>query len=53
MTPYWALCGLLERYVHLKTQNSGRSTDGEPVTYEPSMAERFPLTAHILPGRKA
>jgi len=53
MTPYWALCGLLERYVHLKTQNSVRSTDGEPVTYEPSMAERFPLAAHILPGRKA
>jgi hypothetical protein len=47
MSPYWALCGLLERYVHLKLQNRGQ------VIYEAeevSLVERFPLAAHILPG---
>jgi O-antigen ligase len=49
MAPYWALCGLLERYIHLKMRNVGTA----PVTDEgPSLAERFPLAAYIQPGRK-
>jgi O-antigen ligase len=51
MAPYWALCGLLERYIHLKMQ-AGPRIDGEPVAPEPSIVDRFPLAAHILPGRR-
>ncbi len=48
MAPYWALCGLLERYVRLRMQNA----DGGPkAEAEPSLVERFPLAAHIEPGR--
>jgi hypothetical protein len=50
MAPYWALCGLLERYIHLKLQNAGQAP--KPEAIRPSLAERFPLAAHILPGRR-
>jgi O-antigen ligase len=50
MTPYWALCGLLERYTHLKKVKPPAPVGGEPVV-EPSIVDRFPLAAHILPGR--
>ena len=50
MAPYWALAGLLERYIHLKVQGAGET----PVMPEgPSLLERFPLAAHILPGRRS
>ncbi len=48
MSPYWALAGLLERYVALKNQDDGgavaRADEG------PKLSERFPLAAHIRPG---
>ena len=50
MTPYWALCGLLERYTHLKMAKPAAPVGGEPVI-ETSIVDRFPLAAHILPGR--
>jgi O-antigen ligase len=48
MAPFWALCGLLERYVILKTQ----ATAAQPVEVAttPSMTDRFPLAAYISPG---
>ena len=50
MAPYWALCGLLERYTHLKMRSSGEEPKlGKSAD---SMAERFPLAAYIAPGRK-
>jgi O-antigen ligase len=50
MAPYWALCGLLERYVYLKE----RSADSGPTEpeIEPTLAERFPLASYIEPGRR-
>jgi hypothetical protein len=49
MAPYWAMCGLLERYIHLKKMNTGQAVvETRPMTF----AERFPLAAHILPGRR-
>ena len=48
MGPYWALCGLLERYTILKQGGAGQSV---PQTKPPSLVERFPLAAHILPGK--
>jgi O-antigen ligase len=52
MGPYWALCGLMERYTHLLMARAkvGVSADPRP-TAEPSLVARFPLAAHILPGR--
>jgi len=49
MAPYWALCGLLERYVLLKLQKAGQAPREST---EPSLVERFPLAAHIAPGRR-
>jgi O-antigen ligase len=50
MSPFWALCGLLERYVYLKQGNVGQTViETRPLTF----AERFPLAAHILPGKRA
>jgi O-antigen ligase len=49
MGPYWALCGLLERYTLL---NAGGAEKQAAAPREPSIAERFPLMAHILPGRR-
>lgn len=48
MVPYWALLGLLERLTYLRTHRG----DGPAVIVrEATLAERFPLAAHILPGR--
>jgi O-antigen ligase len=55
MGPYWALAGLLERYVQLKNQRLARGAgDTAPEADDPErrMLQRFPLSAHILPGRK-
>ncbi len=48
MGPYWALCGLLERYVQMKTR--GASDDGEDKPLPPrhaDLVERFPLAAYL------
>jgi O-antigen ligase len=50
MAPFWAMSGLLERYVHLKLQGAQRAPVEENA--EASLAQRFPLAAHILPGRR-
>lgn len=50
MAPYWALCGLLERYIHLKMQSGGKAAaPEEPVS---GISQRFPLAAYINPGRR-
>jgi hypothetical protein len=50
MGPYWALCGLLERYTHLlMMRNKAVVVDAPPPA--PTLIERFPLAAHIMPGR--
>ncbi|MGZ3438779.1 MAG: O-antigen ligase family protein, partial [Polyangia bacterium] len=49
MAPYWALAGLLERYIHLKKLNV------VPAHSEPRVAtlvERFPLAVHTQPDRR-
>ena len=38
MAPYWALCGLLERYVHLKALNRGE----QPVAMPTQASMRLP-----------
>ena len=53
MAPYWALCGLLERYVHLKMQSADDSAGPTIEVLEPSIEERFPLQIHIEPGRRS
>jgi hypothetical protein len=50
MGPYWALCGLLERYAHLKMMGLNKTGADAPPP-EPSLVDRFPLAAHILPGK--
>jgi hypothetical protein len=50
MGPYWALAGLLERYTHLLMMRAGKSTDEAPPP-APSLVDRFPLAAHIMPGK--
>jgi hypothetical protein len=50
MAPYWALCGLLERYIRLKMQSRGEAP--KPETPSDAMAARFPLASYIVPGRK-
>lgn len=59
MAPYWALSGLLERYVHLKKQGSDPAPGSPPsgiarrvVLEDDSLASRFPLAAYIAPGRR-
>lgn len=51
MAPFWALCGLLERYVILRSQSAGQAPQSSPAP-EPSLVERFPLAAHISPGQR-
>ncbi len=48
MAPYWALCGLLERYIHLKMMQTDVR---KPVHRDAKIDDKFPLAAHILPGR--
>jgi len=50
MAPYWALAGLLERYVHLRIQRAGDAA-AEPA--KPPLADRFPLAAHVPGGRQS
>jgi len=40
---YWALCGLMERYIKFKMQ--GKADAEKPS--EPTMADRFPLAAYL------
>lgn len=47
MAPYWALSGLLERYIHLKRRNAG-----VVLATADTIASRFPLAALIAPGRR-
>lgn len=47
MAPYWAMCGLLERYTHLNIQVAPQA-ESQP---EPSLAARFPLVAYMFPGQ--
>lgn len=51
MAPYWALAGLLERYMHLKLAKAG--TKPKEKADEDSLVAKFPLAAHLTPGRKA
>ena len=51
MAPYWALAGLLERYIHLKKMEAGGETPVAAADEEP-IESRFPLAAYISPGRR-
>ena len=47
MAPYWALGGLLERYMQFKPQ-ADEGGEGEPKgPREATLVERFPLAAHL------
>jgi O-antigen ligase len=48
MATYWALAGLLERYITMKMDG----TSEQPVALAPPLSERFRLIAHALPGRR-
>jgi hypothetical protein len=45
MAPFWALCGLLERYTRLKMKGGDTPQGPKRVTID-SIEERFPLAAH-------
>ncbi len=47
MAPYWAMAGLLERYMHLKQMEAAPEA-----AREVTLADRFPLIVHLEPGRK-
>jgi len=47
MGTYWALCGLLERYIKFKMQATATSAPPADLSIE----ERFPLAAHIPASR--
>jgi hypothetical protein len=49
MGPYWALAGLLERYMQFPSQAGAVEEPKEP--REASLVERFPLAAHLGPPR--
>jgi hypothetical protein len=49
MAPYWALAGLLERYMHLKRLKASEGSEAPPS--EPTMADKFPLAAYLPKGR--
>ena len=46
--PYWALCGLLERYAQLQEHEAGET---EQAPREATLANRFPLAAYLNPGK--
>jgi O-antigen ligase len=50
MAPYWALCGLLERYIQLKMENVAAEPAAPPVV-EATLVEKFPLAAHLPSAR--
>jgi O-antigen ligase len=57
MAPYWALCGLLERYVYLHKQGMGTggggASQGPIITVvEDPIASRFPLAGYLTPGKR-
>ncbi len=45
MAPYWAMCGLLERYVQFKMQAGAAESPGQP--RRATLVERFPLAVHL------
>jgi hypothetical protein len=47
MSPYWALCGLLERQVYLKRKMAGNDQVAPTPPREVTLEERFPLATHI------
>ena len=49
MTPYWALCGLLERYIQLKQLNAKEEPQAPR---QATLVEKFPLAVHINPGSR-
>ncbi|HWE28113.1 MAG TPA: O-antigen ligase family protein [Polyangia bacterium] len=49
MAPYWALCGLLERYIQLKMEHA---VEPAAAPVEATLVEKFPLAAHVLPQRQ-
>jgi O-Antigen ligase len=52
MAPYWALCGLLERYIHFTMQAPQQEGAKPEAPREATMSERFPLSAHLGGGRE-
>lgn len=44
MGPYWALCGLLERYVQFKKSGDGEEAKGPR---RATLVEKFPLAVHL------
>lgn len=46
MSPYWALCALLERQVYLR-RAAGVGSETRPPPREAELHERFPLAAHL------
>jgi hypothetical protein len=48
MAPFWALAGLLERYMNLKLAKAG--TKPSEKAADESLVAKFPLAAHIAPG---
>jgi O-antigen ligase len=52
MAPYWAMAGLLERYMQFKPQADGGG-EGEPKgPREATLVEKFPLAVHLGHPRK-
>jgi O-antigen ligase len=50
MVPYWALCGLMERYVILRGQTAAVIVEVLPPAGE-ALDDRFPLAAYLPGGR--
>ena len=46
MAPYWAMCGLLERYVQFKMQAGAAESPGQGRA-DATLVERFPLAVHL------
>jgi O-antigen ligase len=54
MAPYWALSGLIERYMYLKNQGTAAQPSRDAAVHTgQTLSDRFPLAPHILPGRRA
>ncbi len=50
MAPYWALAGLLERYINLKMQSA--SSPGGEAPRKAELVERFPLAVYTQPPQR-
>jgi hypothetical protein len=46
MGPYWAMAGLLERYMQFKPQEGGDG-GGTKAPREANLVEKFPLAVHL------